>query len=204
MERFRIRVRNEPKRGHIWELHLFPQHPRQQLRESDARIMGSSSNPEIVLWLRKLAEPSLLRAEEPAPIAADSFGPGVEPRWLRLEDGMRLAMAFACARYLVKAEDRRKFASGLRALPSEVILYWFTLCFYGYRQAAGRIALRTLLTHEEPDERSPSLEQRKKAAGKRQQAVQQSLDLNEEHDKTLREDLGKYTARVREDALNAV
>jgi hypothetical protein len=35
------------------------------------------------------------------------------------------------------------------ALPEEVLLYWFTLCFYGYRQAAGRAVLRMLLTHEE-------------------------------------------------------
>jgi hypothetical protein len=42
------------------------------------------------------------------------------------------------------------FQEGLEELPSEVVLYWFTLCFYGYRQAAGRAAFRTLLTHEEP------------------------------------------------------
>jgi hypothetical protein len=44
------------------------------------------------------------------------------------------------------------FCEGLEELPSEVVLYWFTLCFYGYRQSAGRAALRTLLTHEEPAE----------------------------------------------------
>jgi hypothetical protein len=35
-----------------------------------------------------------------------------------------------------------------------VVLYWFTLCFYGYRQAAGRAALRTLFTHEGAEETS--------------------------------------------------
>jgi hypothetical protein len=44
------------------------------------------------------------------------------------------------------------FRDGLAALPSEVLLYWFTLCFYGYRQSAGRAALRVLLTHQEPSE----------------------------------------------------
>ena len=34
MEHFRLRVRHEPKRGHIWELHLFPEYPRRQLREA--------------------------------------------------------------------------------------------------------------------------------------------------------------------------
>jgi hypothetical protein len=196
MEKFRIRVRNEPKRGHIWELHLFPQYPHQQLREADARIMGSASTPEVTLWLRRLAEPALLRAEAPSPIAAEAFGPEAEPRWLRLEDGMRLALAFACARYLVKAEDRRRFSEGLQVLPSEVLLYWFTLCFYGYRQAAGRVALRTLLTHEEPEERPRQTAAKTKPASPRRQARQQRLALDEEQGKAVREDLGRYSSAV--------
>lgn len=191
MERFRLRVRHEPKRGHIWELHLFPQYPHHQLREADARIMGSASNPEVTLWLRRLAEPALLRAEAPSPIAAETFGPEAEPWWLRLEDGMRLALA--CARYLVKAEDRRRFAEGLQGLPSEVILYWFTLCFYGYRQAAGRVALRTLLTHEEPDERSRQASGKKKPVSSGRQA---RLALDEEQRKAVREELGRYSSAV--------
>lgn len=196
MEKFRIRVRNEPKRGHIWELHLFPQYPHQQLREADARIMGSASTPEVTLWLRRLAEPALLRAEAPSPIAAEAFGPEAEPRWLRLEDGMRLALAFACARYLVKADDRRRFAEGLQGLPSEVILYWFTLCFYGYRQAAGRVALRTLLTHEEPDERARPAPAKAKPAASRQRARQAPLALDEEQGQAVREELGRYSSEV--------
>jgi len=152
MERFRLRVRHEPKRGHIWELHLFPEHPRRQPREVDGRILGSSATPEAMLWLRQIAEPFLLRAEAPEPIAAEKFGPTAEPRWLRPEDGMRLALAFSAARWLVTPRQRRLFHEGLAELPSEVVLYWFTLCFYGYRQAAGRAALRTLFTHEGPAE----------------------------------------------------
>jgi hypothetical protein len=148
MERFRLRVRHEPKRGHIWELHLFPEHPRRQPREADGRILGSSATPEAMLWLRQIAEPFLLRAEAPESIAAEKFGPTSEPRWLRSEDGMRLALAFSAARWLVTPRQRQLFREGLEELPSEVVLYWFTLCFYGYRQAAGRAALRTLFTHE--------------------------------------------------------
>jgi len=196
MEKFRIRVRNEPKRGHIWELHLFPQYPHHQLRETDARIMGSASNPEVTLWLRRLAEPALLRAEAPSPIAAEAFGPEAEPRWLRLEDGMRLALAFACARYLVKADDRRRFAEGLQGLPSEVILYWFTLCFYGYRQAAGRVALRSLLTHEEPEERPRQAAAPSKPAAARRPARQKQLALGEGQDQAVREELGRYSSAV--------
>jgi len=199
MERFRIRVRNEPKRGHIWELHLFPQYPHHQLREVDGRSMGSVSNPEVTLWLRRLADAALLRAEEPSPIAAEAFGPEAEPRWLRLEDGMRLALAFACARYLVKAEDRRRFAEGLQALPSEVILYWFTLCFYGYRQAAGRIALRTLLTHQEPEARAP------RASVKQRAAVappQTRLALDQSQAQAVRETLGRYSSQLLDTTVN--
>lgn len=150
MERYRLRVRHEPKRGNIWELHMFPQQPRRALREADARVLGSSSTPQAILWLRQLAEPFLLRAEEP--IAAEKFGPEAEPRWLKAEDGMRLALAFSAARYLANPHQRRLFREGLEDLPHEVVLYWFTLCFYGYRQAAGRAALRALFTHEEPEE----------------------------------------------------
>jgi len=175
MERFRLRVRHEPRRGHIWELHLFPEYPRLQLREAEGpygpapmqslqglhpaptqsrqgRVLGSSATPEAILWLRQIAEPFLLRAEAPEPIAAEQFWPAAEPRWLRPEDGMRLALAFSAARWLVTPRQRRLFREGLEELPSEVVLYWFTLCFYGYRQAAGRAALRTLFTHEEPEE----------------------------------------------------
>ncbi len=105
MERFRLRVRHEPKRGHIWELHLFPEYPHRQLREADARVLGSSATPEAMLWLRQIAEPFLLRAEAPEPLAAEQFGPAAAPR---------------------------------------------------YRQAAGRAALRTLFTHEEPEDMSAS------------------------------------------------
>ena len=150
MERYRLRVRHEPKRGNIWELHLFPQQPRRALREADGRVLGSSSTPQAILWLRQVAEPFLLRTEEP--IAAEKFGPQAEPRWLKPEDGMRLALAFSAARYLVNPHQRRLFREGLEDLPHEVVLYWFTLCFYGYRQAAGRAALRALFTHEEPEE----------------------------------------------------
>ncbi len=166
MERFCLRVRHESRRGHIWELHLFPEYPRRQLREAagphgpappqwrQGRVLGSSATPEAMLWLRQIAEPFLLRVEAPEPIAAEKFSPVAVPRWLRPEDGMRLALAFSAARWLVTPRQRRLFRAGLEELPSEVVLYWFTLCFYGYRQAAGRAALRTLFTHEEPEETS--------------------------------------------------
>lgn len=196
MEKFRIRVRNEPKRGHIWELHLFPQYPHHQLREADARIMGSASTPEVTHWLRQLAEPALRRAEEPSPITAEVFGPEAEPRWLRLEDGMRLALAFACARYLVKADDRRRFAEGLQGLPSEVILYWFTLCFYGYRQGAGRVALRTLLTHQEPEELTKQASGKKKPSSSARRVRQKRLALEDGQEKAVREQLGEYSSTL--------
>lgn len=149
MERFRLRARHEPKRGLLWELHLFPDHPRHQLREADGRLLGSVATPEAILWLRQLADRALQCAEDPEPITGEAFGPSQAPRWLRAEDGMRLALAFSSARWLATSRQRRLFREGLEALPSEVVLYWFTLCFYGYRQPAGRAALRTLFLHEE-------------------------------------------------------
>jgi hypothetical protein len=171
MEKFRLRMRQEAKRGQIIELHLFPNMPGRRPRETDSRIMGSSSSPETVQWLRQVSDPYLRQAEEPGPINAADFRPGVPPRWLKHADGMRLALAFASARYLTKPAVREMFRLGLDELPSEVVLYWFTLCFYGYRQLAGRAALRTLLTYAQPEqdeERPPGGRRGKKARDKGQ------------------------------------
>lgn len=168
MERFRLRVRQEAKRGQIIELHMFPAMPRRQPREADAKVMGSSSSPVTVQWLRELSDPYLRAAEEPGPIAAADFRPGVSPRWLRHEDGMRLALAFASARWLTKPLPRRMFREGLENLPPEVVLYWFTLCFYGYRQNAGRAALRTLFTYEQAEQ---TAEKPKTRRGKKKAAA---------------------------------
>jgi hypothetical protein len=100
MERFRLRVLDQPKRGLIWELKLFPDMPGLRFREKDGRIMGSSSVPSTVLWLRQLSDPYLKRSKDPGPIDGEAFGPASEPRWLEWEDGLRLALAFANARYL--------------------------------------------------------------------------------------------------------
>jgi len=152
MERFRLRVRHEPKRGDIWELQLFPDEPRGMNREASVRTLATCSAPTATNWLRQVSHPYLQRCKEPGPIAAEQFGPKTTPRWLEQEDGMRLALAFSAARWLAGAGQRRMFRDGLATLPSEVLLYWFTLCFYGYRQAGGRAALRVLLTHQEPSE----------------------------------------------------
>jgi hypothetical protein len=150
MEQFRLRIQHQPKRGDIWELKLFPDRPDHLTREMDGRVLGSCATPEVIYWLRQIAAPCLNRAVKPGPIAVDAFSARSEPRWLTHEDGMRLALAFTGVKYLATAEQRSQFQEGLAELPSEVILYWFTLCFYGYRQAAGKAALRTLLSHEEP------------------------------------------------------
>src|SRR5438270_270158 len=123
MERFRLRVRLEAKRGQIIELQLFPNMPGRQPREADARVMGSSSAPDTVQWLRQVSDPCLQAAEDPGPIAAADFRPGVPPRWLRHADGMRLALAFASARYLARPAVREMFRRGLEGLPAEVVLY---------------------------------------------------------------------------------
>ncbi len=152
MERFRLRVRYEPKRGDIWELQLFPDEPRGLNHRASARTLATCSAPAATNWLRQVADPLLQRCTEPGPIAAEEFGPKAKPRWMEQEDGMRLALAFSAARWLASTGQRRMFRDGLAALPSEVQLYWFTLCFYGYRQSAGRAALRVLLTHQEGSE----------------------------------------------------
>jgi hypothetical protein len=166
MERFRLRVRQEAKRGQIWELHLFPNMPGRLPREADAKVLGSSASPETIQWLRELSDPFLQQAEDPGPIKASEFRPGTPARWLQHADGMRLALAFASARYLTRPAQRAMFHSGLIDLPAEVVLYWFTLCFYGYRQQAGRAALRTLLTYEQSEEKPKSSPTRGRKARK--------------------------------------
>lgn len=171
MERFRLRVHYQPKRGQIWELHLFPEQPAVPVGESGGRSLGSVSSPGSQEWLRALVEPFTARADTPCALV-EELTAGCGSIWLRSEDGMRLALAFSAAKWLAGPHQRSMFASGLQELPSEVILYWFTLCFYGYRQAAGRAALRTLLTHEEPEPtRSPA------ARGPRQDSVKGKATL---------------------------
>jgi hypothetical protein len=177
MERFRLRVRQEAKRGQIWELHLFPNMPGRLPKETDATIVGSSASPVTIQWLRELSDPFLQQAEAPGPIKASDFRPRTPPRWLRHADGMRLALAFASARYLTRPAQRAMFRSGLLELPAEVVLYWFTLCFYGYRQQAGRAALRTLLTYEQPEEK-PEARPARGRKGRREQAGPTLFDTN--------------------------
>ena len=169
MERFRLRVLDQPKRGMIWELKMFPEMPGVGFREKNGRVMGSSSAPATILWLRRLSDPYLKRSRDPGPIEGEKFGPKSAPRWLEWEDGLRLSLAFANARYLASPRQRKLFREGLYDLPSEVILYWFTLCFYGYRQAAGKAALRTLLTYSAEEEagKRRSKKQAKRTAPKR-------------------------------------
>jgi hypothetical protein len=121
----------------------------------------------------------------------------VEPRWLESEDGMRLALAFSAARWLTTPQQRRMYQKGLDELSSEVILYWFTLCFYGYRQASGRAALRILLTHEEPGDghRERPYSQKRK----RGETPEPSLFLHDSEEGTLnmREGLETYAVAAK-------
>ncbi len=201
MEQFRLRIRNPARQGHVWELHLFPQIPKGRVREADGRLLSSASAPEATHWLRGISDAFLKRAEHPRPISAEEFGPLSTPRWLRVEDGMRLALAFSAARYLSNVKQRRKFTAGLKELPSEVILYWFTLCFYGYRQAAGRAALRTLLTHEEPRKDSSSVRPIREAAPPRGDApsLYRAANDGDEMAGEVREALATYGERVLEE-----
>jgi hypothetical protein len=146
MEQFRLRVRHEPRRGNLWELQLVPESPRTR-RAAASRLLGSASAPEGVRWLA-----DLLLALAPSAEASALVDRGAKAEPLRLEHdaGMRVALAFSAARYLGGARQRQLFATGVVELPGEVLLYWFTICFYGHRLAAGRAALRTLLTYEEP------------------------------------------------------
>ena len=164
MERFRLRALEQPKKGLIWELKLFPDHPGHGFREKDGRIMGSSSVPATILWLRQVSGPYLKKADSPGPVDAEQFGPQSAPCWLVWEDGLRLSLAFSNARYLRSQKQKRMFKEGLYALPSEVVLYWFTLCFYGYRQAAGKAAFRTLLTYQQKDDEAPTPRKKAKRA----------------------------------------
>ncbi len=196
MERFRLRVRQEAKRGQIWELHLFPNVAGRLPKEADAKVMGSSASPETIQWLRELSDPFLQQAEEPGPIKASEFRPGTPARWLKHADGMRLALAFASARYLAKPAQRNMFRSGLLDLPAEVVLYWFTLCFYGYRQQAGRAALRTLLTYEQPEEK-PETRPTRSRRGRKETTGPTLFDTNGSDGEAAESTEGKSKSRAK-------
>lgn len=161
MESFRLRVRHTPKKGNIWELHLIPETPDSGRESAAARLLGSASAPAAINWIREVARPFFSKNGTPAKV--DEFGPKAAPVFLDPEDGMRLALALSATHYLVTPAQRRAFRERLAQLPSEVVLYWFTLCFYGDRTAAGRAALRTLLTHEEPPPRRVAVRRKQRA-----------------------------------------
>lgn len=147
MERFSLRAHYQPKRGTLWELQLVPDKPNGGTSGSE-RVLGSVSTNVSINWLREIVRPHFQALTPPRD--ADKFGARSEPVLLGNDAGMRLALAFSAARYLVKPRQRRQFREGLAEMPPEVVLYWFTLCFYGQRTAAARAALRTLLAYDEP------------------------------------------------------
>jgi hypothetical protein len=66
----------------------------------------------------------------------------------------------------------------------------------GQRQAAGRVALRTLLTHQEPEERTRQASGKKKPASSERRARQKWLALEDGQEKSVREQLGEYSSSV--------
>jgi hypothetical protein len=99
------------------------------------RVLAKTTHPELVHWLGEVQESHYMPLR-------------FEDGYLAHADGMRLALAFGCC--LRMGNNRaflKNFQAGLASLPDEIILYWFTLCFYGYRQQPARAALRTLLTY---------------------------------------------------------
>lgn len=64
-------------------------------------------------------------------------------------EGMILAMAFMLAGRCNTTARKNAVRDGLTNLEPEVLLYWFTLCAYGWRQKAGQAALFALFTTRE-------------------------------------------------------
>lgn len=102
---------------------------------------------DMVEWkpsgqFRNLAIVRLLERLEPkvASVDLDKLRVG----WFDLDQssGFRAVLAF-----MIGASSKSEVQAVL-SLPHEVLLYWFTLCNYGYRQKAARKALKVLLTHK--------------------------------------------------------
>lgn len=68
------------------------------------------------------------------------------------ETGMKLALALLVAREARQTfgysmgKVQTRFENRFRALPAEVLLYWFTGCFYGPMQQPFRTAFAALMT----------------------------------------------------------
>lgn len=145
LEEFRLRIRHEPKRGPVWELLLVPVARGGSFYRELPRCLSSASSPTSIAWLRSVLVTYCKKSVPKSGL--NGFGPGAEPLVMDPEEGMRLALAFSCARYLAP-QQQKVFAERLYELAPEVLLYWFTQCFYGNRTAAARAALRELLTHD--------------------------------------------------------
>ncbi len=147
METFKLKARQDGRRGQVWELRMVPGGTVAR-SDADTTLLGSCAVPETLSWLRDVADDGDMFEQAEPPKRLCDFRPGSSVV-LRHEDGMRLALAFKAAASLGAGTSKADLRDRVLGLPAEVLLYWFTLCFYGRRQSAGCKALRSLLTTDD-------------------------------------------------------
>lgn len=165
MERFILTTRRKAGRLVVRLEMRATRNPKLVLDKWEVEVQGGSDRLLMILEVGERSG-ALVNAERPANLARFDGGrksfldllheycgfgfanpdgfPGIGEWGLLHADGMRLALAFALAGRCNSVAKRRALAEGLGSLPAEVVLYWFTLCFYGQRQKAGKAALFTL------------------------------------------------------------
>lgn len=124
---------------HLKMLPVTPSHP--EGYDRGAETLGTMSDA----WHNRLIE--IL-------YGTPSSNRQVPPTGVTFRDrmGQRIALAYACRSGLRILDKFEKFCVNLEFLPDEVILYWFTGCFYGRRTRAFRAALVALLSSQSDDE----------------------------------------------------
>lgn len=131
---------------------MYPNLSGRATTKAEAIVLGSARSTDAIDTLKSIVELINTKSTNKESGNPISINPESE-NWVPSTVGMKLALAMVSVRYLSKTPQRNMFKTGLLNLPDEVVLYWFTLCFYGYRQQAARAAFRTLLTFEQADER---------------------------------------------------
>ncbi len=158
MEKFCLSIQANTKKGQVWEIQMHPNLSDRMTTKAAAIVLGSANSSDSIDTLKSIVELINSKARSKENVIPIILKPDSE-NWVPNAVGMKLALAIVSARYLLKTPQRTMFKSGLLELPDEVVLYWFTMCFYGYRQQAARAAFRTLLTFEQTDERFAELDE---------------------------------------------
>lgn len=162
MERFKLTAKKTRTGKVDLVLGVYDTRADKPVLEVPVNYIGANAEHKTMALLRGLERPAALYNAEWAerPVNFDGSAKSIADHlfehdyrlgecWLTHADGMRVAMLFALMGRCRTIRTAKDVQCGVADMPAEVVLYWFTLCFYGRRRKAGKAGLYSLLTTKE-------------------------------------------------------